>query len=274
MTSSQALLRPSRPSSILLRCDRGTNFLGGKRELEEAFKEMDLGKVSRFVAEQRCKWELNPPHASHFGGVWERQIGTIRCVLEGMFAELGKTQLTHELLIMLMAEVTGIVNARPLTGIPGDVDDRQPLSPAVLITMKTRPLGPPPGTFLPTDLYALRRWRRVQYLADQFWVRWRREYLQSLQPKKKWNQPQRDLIEGDIVLMKEEGEYRNDWPMGRVTDAIKSQDGRVRKVSVAIIRDGKKKVMLRPIKELILLVPTGADKRPATKDHKEGVARM
>jgi hypothetical protein len=74
--------------------------------------------------------------------------------------------------------------------------------------------------------------------------------------------------------MKEEGEYRNDWPMGRVTDAIKSQDGRVRKVSVAIIRDGKKKVMLRPIKELILLVPTGADKRPATKDHKEGVARM
>ena len=37
---------------------------------------------------------------------------------------------------------------------------------------------------------------------------------------------------------------------------------------------GKKKVMLCPIKELILLVPTGADKRPATKDHKEGVARM
>ena len=168
------------------------------------------------MAEQRCKWELNPPHASHFGGVWESQIGTIRRVLDGMFAELSKTQLTHELLITL------------ITGISGDVDNPQPLSPAVLITMKTRPLGPPPGTFLPTDLYALRRWRRVQYLTDQFWVRWRREYLQSLQPKKKWNQPQRDLIEGDIVLMKE-GEYRNDWPMGRVTDAIKSQDGRVRR---------------------------------------------
>jgi hypothetical protein len=61
-----------RGQAAILRCDRGTNFIGGKSELEEAFKEMDLGKVQRFVTEQGCKWELNPPHASHFGGVWER----------------------------------------------------------------------------------------------------------------------------------------------------------------------------------------------------------
>ena len=201
---------------------------------------------------------MNPPHASHFGGVWERQIGTIRRVLDSMFAELGKTQLTHELLITLMAEVTGIVNARPFDAVHSDVDDPQPLSPAMLVTMKTRPLGPPPGTFLPVDLYAVRRWRRVQFLADQFWVRWRREYLQSLQPRKKWNQPQRNLTEGDVVLMKEHGEYRNDWPMGRITEAIKSEDGIVRKASVTIMRDGKKKIMLRPIKELVLLVPVDA----------------
>ena len=123
--------------------------MGGKRELEEAFKEMDLGKVSRFVPEQGCKWELDPPHASHFGGVWERQIGTIRRVLDGIFAELGKTQLIHELLITLMADVTGIVNARPLTGIHGDEDDPQPLSPAALITMKTVLLDPHLGPSYP-----------------------------------------------------------------------------------------------------------------------------
>jgi hypothetical protein len=255
-----------RGQAAILRCDRGTNFIGGKSELEEAFKEMDLGKVQRFVTEQGCKWELNPPHASHFGGVWERQIGTIRRVLDGMFVEFGKTQLTHDLLATLMAEVTGIVNARPLTAVPTDVDDPQPLSPAMLITMKTRPLGPPPGNFLPTDLYSCRRWKRVQYLADQFRRRWRREYLQSLQSRKKWNKVQRDLVEGDVVLMKEDGEYRNDWPMGRVTNAIRSQDGRVRKVSIAIMKDGKKKVMLRPIKELILLVPGVVVKQDSTTD--------
>jgi hypothetical protein len=208
--------------------------------LEEAFKEMDLGKVQRFVTEQGCKWELNPPHATRFGGVWERQIGTIRRVLDGMFVEFGKTQLTHDLLATLMAEVIGIVNARPLTAVPTDVDDPQPLSPAMLITMKTRPLRPPPGNFLPTDLYSCRRWKRVQYLADQFWRRWRREYLQSLQSRKKRNKVQRDLVEGDDVLMKKDGEYRNDWPMGRVTNAIRSQDGRVRKVSIAINYERRK----------------------------------
>ena len=154
-----------------------------------------------------------------------------------LLAEVGKAQLTHELLSTLMAELTGIVNASPLTVIPTDVEEPQPLSPAMLITMKSRPLGPPPGNFLPTDLYAQSRWKRVQYLTDQFWLRWRREYLQSLHPRKKWNQSHRDLVEGDVVLMKE-GEYRNDWPLGRVTKAVKSEDGKVRKAHITIVRDG------------------------------------
>lgn len=63
---------------------------------------------------------------------------TIRRVLDAMFAELGRTQLTHELLITLMAEVVAIVNARPISALPSDPDDPRPLSPAMLLTMKTR----------------------------------------------------------------------------------------------------------------------------------------
>ena len=62
----------------LLRCDRGTNFIGAKTELGEAVSELNDKKVEKFMTEYGCKWELNPPHASHFGGVWERQINTIR----------------------------------------------------------------------------------------------------------------------------------------------------------------------------------------------------
>ena len=60
--------------------------------------ELNDEKMEKFVTEYGCKWEFNPPHASHFGGVWDRQISTIRRVLDAMFAELGKPQLTHELL--------------------------------------------------------------------------------------------------------------------------------------------------------------------------------
>ena len=251
----------------LLRCDRGTNFVGAKTELKDASSELNEEKVKKFVTESGCEWELNPPHASHFGGVWERQINTIRRVLDAMFAELGRTQLTHELLITLMAEVVAIVNARPITALPSDPDDPRPLSPAMLLTMKTRPAGPSPGQFTQPDLYVRRRWRRVQCLADQFWTRWRREYLQSLQRRPKWTTTRRNLRVGDIVLLRDDAQRRNNWPLGRVTEAIESEDGRVRKANVEIARDGEKKVYLRPIKELTLLLPNNgtddADPSPA-----------
>ena len=176
-----------------------------------------------------------------------------------MFTELGQSQLTHELLVTLMAEVVAIVNARLIAALPSDTDDPQPLSPAMLLTMKTRPASPPPGQFMRTDIYARRRWRRVQFLAEQFWTRWRREYLQSLQPRQKWTETRRDLCVGDIVLVRDESQHRNDWPLGRVSEVLRSDDGRVRKVKVNVVRDGERKTYLRPIKELVLLLTDTAD---------------
>lgn len=105
----------------------------------------------------------------------------------------------------------------PIPAITSDVDDPQPLSPAMLLTMKTRPLGPPPDKFARTDLYACHWWRRMEYLADQFWLRLKKEYLQGLQPRKKWQESQRDIADGDIVLVREEDQFRNDWPLVRVS---------------------------------------------------------
>lgn len=44
-----------------------------------------------------------------------------------------------------MAEVTGIVNNRPITTIPSEINESQPLAPSMLLTMKTQPLAPAPG---------------------------------------------------------------------------------------------------------------------------------
>ena len=237
-----------------IRCDRGSNFVGAKTELEQALQEMDEGALKTYLAEQGCEWSFNPPHASHFGGVWERQIGTIRRVLDAMLLELGKPQLTHELLVTLLAEVSAIVNARPIATIPSDVDDPQPLSPSMLLTLKSRPLLPPPGNFIPQDLYARRRWKRAQYLADQFWVRWRREYLQSLQKRPKWNERKCNLATGDVVIVRDKEAHRNDWLMGKVVEAITSDDGAVRKANVLVRKDGVLKTYLRPISELVLIL--------------------
>ena len=180
-----------------------------------------------------------------------------------MLLELGKPQLTHELLVTLLAEVSAIVNARPIATVSSDVEEPQPLSPAMLLTLKSRPLLPPPGNSVPQDLYARRRWKRVQYLADQFWVRWRREYLQSLQKRPKWNERKRNLVAGDIVIVRDKETHRNDWQIGKVVEAIASDDGEVRKANVLLCKEGVRKTYLRPISELVLIVQSqdsaGAD---------------
>ena len=88
--------------------------------------------------------------------------------------------------------------------------------------------------------------------------------MQSMQPRRKWSSPRQNLTDGDVVLMKEEGTHRNNWPIGRIMEAIQSEDGQVKKATVEIIRDAKK-AFLRPVKELVVLVPAGAgDRQPSS----------
>lgn len=47
------------------------------------------------------------------------------------------TRLTHEVLENLMAVVTSIINARPVTGIFEDPEEPSPLSSATMLTLKT-----------------------------------------------------------------------------------------------------------------------------------------
>ena len=213
--------------------------------------EMNL--ITGHLSSHGCEWVFNPPHASHFGGIWERQIGIIRRVLDTMFLQLGKHQLTDEILSTFMAEACGIVNSRPITSVSSDANDPQALTPAMLLTTKMQPLHPPPGDFVKEDLFARKRWRHVQYLANQFWIRWRREYLQSLQPRQKWLESKPNLAEGDVVLLREKENPRCNWPLARVIKTYNSDDGKVRKAEVKFCRNGTQRTALRPISELILI---------------------
>lgn len=102
---------------------------------------------------------MNVPHASHMSGVWERQIQTVRRALSALL-NLHGTPLDDELLQTLMIEAKAIVNCRPLTT---DNDcSLAPLTPNHLLTSKTNAVLPPPGVFQRADLYARKRWRRIQ----------------------------------------------------------------------------------------------------------------
>ncbi|KAK5859307.1 hypothetical protein PBY51_003384 [Eleginops maclovinus] len=234
-----------------LRSDCGTNFVGACREM--GISTTEQGKVQNFLQEERCSWTFNPPHSSHMGGVWERMIGVARHILDSMLLRAGQAHLTHETLTTFLAEVTVIINARPLIPVSSDPEHPHILSPSILLTQKSGTSLPPLGSCSPREILK-NQWKRVQLLADKFWNRWRKEYLATLQSRQKWQHKRPDLKPGDVVLLKEKRARRNEWPMGVVVKTVPSQDGLIRKAEVKVVQQGKTKNYYRPITELVFLL--------------------
>ena len=232
---------------VQLRCDNATNFRGAQRELSNALKEMDDDDLKRKLSQFQIEWLYNPPFASHMGGIWERQIRSVRKTL-AFLADSVNCELSDESLNTLLCETEFIINSRPLTTPSSDVNDLPPLTPNSLLTQKSTFL-PPPGNF--SDGHARKQWRRVQYLANIFWDRWKREFLLCLQSRNKWVSPTRNISVGDIIVLSCDDVHRYHWPLGKVVKCITDSSGVVRSVDVRTA----KSVFRRPVTRIVLLVP-------------------
>ena len=177
----------------------------------------------------------------------------MRQVLFGLMQENGH-YVDDEVLHTLFCEAEHIVNSRPLTTDSSDPSDPRPLSPNDVLIMKPHVLLPFPGSFDKPDLYTRKRWRRVQYLMDVFWYRWRREFLAARQERSKWVQRVPNVKVGDIVLIKEDSP-RNCWPLARVTAVTGSDDGCVRSVTLKT----KSSTLHRPIHKILVLIHNLSD---------------
>ncbi|VDI17173.1 Hypothetical predicted protein [Mytilus galloprovincialis] len=142
--------------------------------------------------------------------------------------------------------VWAVVNGRPIVPVSSEI-----LSPAMLLIQKAGCYPAPIGTFDTMDLYKA-QWKRVQYLADIFWHRWNKKYLQTLQTRRKWTDSSPNVKQGDIVLIKDKNVSKNEWPTGIIVNPLPGHDERVRNAEVRVARNGS--TYTRPISEMVLLV--------------------
>ena len=226
-----------------IKCDQGTNFVGAKGEIERERKYFNK-EVNSELMKRGIKWELNPAGASHYGGAWESLIGVVRRSLDVI---LGAQSVTDDSLRTLFCEVEAVINSRPLSVVSSDVNDIVPLTPNKLLNMGESPEDFTDNT---TQNYPTRRWKQVQSMANQFWNRWKKEYLLNLQSRQKWYKRERNLACGDIVLIINENMPRCHWPLARVTAVKVSRDGLVRSAKV---RMGNKHYE-RPIAKLVMVL--------------------
>jgi len=97
--------------------DQGRNFVGAEVELRSLSDMFDGEPFRKELLARDIEWHFNPPYSSHRGGVWERQIRSIRRILGAVSRE---QVLTEESLSTFLVEAERVLNNRPLCPVYDD----------------------------------------------------------------------------------------------------------------------------------------------------------
>ena len=217
---------------------------------------------------QNVTWDFIPKRAPWYGGFWERMIGITK---QSVKKTLGRAFVTLEQLETIIVEIEAILNDRPLTYVSSDFADPEPLTPShLLYGRRIRPIPHPldnPEELEDPDFLDADNMRRVDkqaHLIEQFWTRWKREYLTSLREFNKISGHNKQAIKlGDVVIVHDD-KPRMQWRLVVVEKLITGKDNLVR---AAHIRMGTYKTS-RPIVKLYPLeVSSEDDISPAVTDN-------
>jgi hypothetical protein len=170
------------PATVL--SDNGSNFVGANREFKSLVEGLDQNQVLEKATNNKICWKFNPPGAPHWGGVFESMV---KCAKHALQSIMSPGEIDDEELETLFCGVESLLNSRPLTYQSDDPHDANPLTPSHFLT------GLIGGQYAPEVHGDAKFNLRVQCLLNSFWIRWMKEILPTLQPRRKWNTKQKDL---------------------------------------------------------------------------------
>ena len=149
----------------------------------------------------------------------------------------------------LLTDIGKIINDRPLTVVSTNPDEELPLTPSDLLCgYRTNPALPEPEEVLSQmDTSGLiifqKRWKLQQQILNQYWTKFRKEYLGYLRTVHASNPVKnRSIKVGDVVLLDGPSASRSYWPMAVVEEIAGGEetDGRKRTRTIRLI-SGKKR---------------------------------
>ena len=110
--------------------------------------QVDEEWAKEWMKQEKGKvWEANPPKASHFGGVWERAIGSVRRVIDATLMLSQNRLLNNEEFDTMLAKAMTVVNSTPLWHSLDSPNEPQPLNLGMLVTQRDNPYPLPKGVY-------------------------------------------------------------------------------------------------------------------------------
>ncbi|XP_058826511.1 uncharacterized protein LOC131686262 [Topomyia yanbarensis] len=217
-----------RETPSIIYSDRGTNFQGAKKVIEETISNIDQEKLVTEFTSRYTEWRFNPPASPHMGGAWERLIRTVK---QNLIKVIATRVVSAEVLENALNEVENTVNSRPLTNIPIDGDLSPVLTPNHFLLQSSNGLKPF-VSFDDSSRALKNNYEFSQILANNFWKQWLRDYLPTITRRSKWFAATKPIEVNDIVIVADPKLPRNSWPKGRVIATKSAMDGQVRSATI------------------------------------------
>ncbi|XP_054713437.1 uncharacterized protein LOC129222899 [Uloborus diversus] len=207
--------------------DNGKNFVGAASYLKELVRMVKDPIVQDYCASRNVTWHFIPPYAPNFGGLWE---SSIKLAKRHLVKITRGALLNFEELSTLLCQIEACLNSRPLTSLSTNVNDFQALTPGHFL-IGSPLLEIPESDSANNHLSFYSRWRLLLQLKEQFWRRWSKDYLQSLQPRTRWTRAGRQLQLGQMVLVEDKASPQG-FILGRIARIFPGKDDITRVVSI------------------------------------------
>ena len=241
--------------------DNGTNFVGAEKELLGRLKSVDQHRIKSKMSQNGIFWKFNPPATPHQGGAWERLVQSSKRLF---YEILGNRRLTDEVLSTVFCLVEQFLNARPLVPASSDVTDLEALTPNHFLLGEVTSL-PSFESSKGLDRHDhRRRYKQAIAYADSIWQRWLLEYIPTLNTRRKWNSPSRELNTGDLVWISDTSSPCNYFPLARIQTLHFGKDSVARSATLKT----KSGMLTRPIVRLIPVFDTTTLGVEVVTDHK------
>ena len=185
--------------------DRGCNFAGTKRILDELLKDTRM----------HFEWHLVPTAAHSFVGTVERQVGLVKRVLN---KKLAGATVTFNDLLLLCAETARVLNSKPLTYATAgeDVNTWRIISPADLLGGRTNDAICTFETGCKERI--TKRLENLEELTRQFHQVYKEQLMPELLRSIKWRRNEVLLEPGDVVLVDDSTSLMKKFRLGRVQE--------------------------------------------------------
>ena len=240
--------------------DPGSQLVGASNELERVWGKIDKDGLCKSGADKGMEWVFGPADSPWQQGAVESLVKSAKRAIH--YAVCDQRMSASEFLT-ICAQVSNILNERPIGRLPSDDSEVHVLTPNCLLI--GRPVAANPGGYEAVSSQC--RLKVIDSILDQFWEKWTDLFAPTMALQSKWHRKEsRNLQVGDIVVVADSNTLRGRYFLARVCEIFPSSDGQVRKVALEYKSFKVGKVtseykvsrvvrIVRSVRRLALLVP-------------------